>query len=879
MKQSKKNKSRKTNDEERQKLIDEARLKIHNKFFNNVYEGDYTAIYLYESNRKRDNPASKKWTTEFIPKVRYGKFNHEDIMYLKQYTATESQTKEDSWNEKTIMCSRHYFSEKYPDAENVETVNMKHLIQYAKENKLDLVKIEAQHFPVKDEKNLKGDSAKLFRNLPAVIALCKGVKFMLCENINPSVGLFNGAECKYKGQIYLPKCIKLVIPEKDPPDIILKSGISEVPFDCKVSGKDYYIPKGTLVKQNDECVSHNNIKEIPSGSEIALHLPETFPSLPDYLVFQIDNFDTVSGGNHILFEGYPDLANCTLIPTRMFGKETDKKNKKPPEHYRVSFPVELMDAYTPFKGQGATQNKTDLRIPELYGVPGVGYVGMTRVREPEDLHIPPNQFPNHWDLRLQRLKKAVIESENFEREVRIKCAKTELFINLSEDQQVIAEHIIYGWRNFQKNDSIISDNNLDITAFNEVLQLLESTEVSLLRNPTPPLTDEEREFLERYKKSKSTNRNTGKKTSSKQPNTSKSNENKSNQKSNTNTDNNTNQNETTSNNNNASKSSSKKKFTAKTNPQPSTSRSSRRSETQVLPKFYNTANTCWLNSSMHIVLLLLKYETQRLLVNSPLQKKFWEKVDHMLQQYETCTTPTNLCVPNVFHNRENWSMRRLFSYIAYGDNGVDNNRQQDAIECLENFLRNQEKLPNFRIVYTLSKTCQICSHIIGNQVNPENIFKLQVVQNGPPTIDVSTALLKTSEVDAYCDQCGGNRKFIETTQFIHVPDLFLIDFKRWQDTWRDLGEGQFIQLPRIFVNTPISTLDNITINTVDNIRYTYNAIAAISYNRYEGEEGHYYASVRIHNEWYIANDENISRDVNGPQVPRLLLLKKAVNEE
>ena len=150
---------------------------------------------------------------------------------------------------------------------------------------------------------------------------------MLCENINPSVGLFNGAEVKYIGQIYLPKCYDLCINENTVPDVILKSGITTEAFKCRVKSKDEYIPKGTKVMQNDERVNYNNMKEIPAGSEIKLHLPENFPSLPDYLVIQVPNFDEVTGGgDNILFRGRPDLANCTLISPRMYPKET-KQNK------------------------------------------------------------------------------------------------------------------------------------------------------------------------------------------------------------------------------------------------------------------------------------------------------------------------------------------------------------------------------------------------------------------------------------------------------------------------------------------------------------------------------------------------------------------------
>ena len=43
-------------------------------------------------------------------------------------------------------------------------------------------------------------------------------------------------------------------------------------------------------------------------------------------------------------------------------------------------------------------------MTQLFDKPGAAYVGMTRVKEPKDLHIPDSEYPTALDLRVQRLK-------------------------------------------------------------------------------------------------------------------------------------------------------------------------------------------------------------------------------------------------------------------------------------------------------------------------------------------------------------------------------------------------------------------------------------------------------------------------------------------
>merc|ERR1711867_51360 len=99
------------------------------------------------------------------------------------------------------------------------------LTKYATERNLPLVRIDSEHLPVKKEENLKLESGKLFRNIPSFLGLYPGTRLMITHNINPSVGLYNGARCTYIGSIYLPKQYTVKV-EKKLPSVGLSSGVT-----------------------------------------------------------------------------------------------------------------------------------------------------------------------------------------------------------------------------------------------------------------------------------------------------------------------------------------------------------------------------------------------------------------------------------------------------------------------------------------------------------------------------------------------------------------------------------------------------------------------------------------------------------------------------
>ena len=73
----------------------------------------------------------------------------------------------------------------------------------ARKSDVPICKIESLHFPAEKLNVLKDISPKLFENIPSVLYLAKGVNVMLLRNINPSLGLFNGAIFPVVGPLYL----------------------------------------------------------------------------------------------------------------------------------------------------------------------------------------------------------------------------------------------------------------------------------------------------------------------------------------------------------------------------------------------------------------------------------------------------------------------------------------------------------------------------------------------------------------------------------------------------------------------------------------------------------------------------------------------------
>ena len=297
-----------------------------------------------------------------------------------------------------------------------------------------------------------------------------------------------------------------------------------------------------------------------------------------------------------------------------------------------------------------------------------------------------------------------------------------------------------------------------------------------------------------------------------------------------------------------------------------------------LPKFNSGRNSCWINSLIHIILVLLKHQTIGVEITNRFEIKFWEHMEEILQKYNYHKTDFYSNRITVTAADQKWSLRRLFSKLVYDNGRVDNDQQNDSIEEFLNFIAKQEKLTNFVFRTKVYNLCKTCNHTRPIHEEANNSFGYRVKEGRP--INITDALQEESEgPELFCDTCRRLQAHKQKTEFIQTSEFLLVTFNRSLGNWSRIpGTNQLQIVNHKYVTTPVSYLQNIKINTVQAGPVFYNAIAAINYifgGYGKGEShGHYTASVKTNGQWYNADDGNIRGDADGPRVPRLLLLQK-----
>ena len=153
-------------------------------------------------------------------------------------------------------------------------------------------------------------------------------------------------------------------------------------------------------------------------------------------------------------------------------------------------------------------------------VPGLFNVSISRVPHPNDNYIPEGMFPTALDINLQRLNKAVIEAEIFERVVKKMSLKT-----LSKFSIEFGENYGQSWnqnefdilncvelalkKGFLENLSSMREfirTTLGKTFSEDELQAviskLDPMEIKILKENVPFLNDDEYKKLTQHKKNK-----------------------------------------------------------------------------------------------------------------------------------------------------------------------------------------------------------------------------------------------------------------------------------------------------------------------------------------------------------------------------------------
>ena len=307
------------------------------------------------------------------------------------------------------------------------TDNLRQTFSVANRLGKPIVHIKASHSPASKAPALKTVSGKEFGGMLTDIVAYEGMPMMLLTNWAPHFGLFNGAIGKFKGLLYLTEYIDVKLKPADKKFKFKDMVVTET-FDLKMghsSSHIHQLPKGSIIitVNQQKVTSDDDIKcALKSGEEktFRVKLPASPPNIPDFVVVEFEGYKE-RGGTNIL--GYEGAENLVPIPIQKIKRETKCGSKKFGE-YRIGFMLEAALSMTGFKGQGRNEKCAKISMKDFAHVAGLFFVCISRVRGPDDNHIPPGDWPTVLDINLQKLNSFVGEAELFERDIRIKSMKT-----------------------------------------------------------------------------------------------------------------------------------------------------------------------------------------------------------------------------------------------------------------------------------------------------------------------------------------------------------------------------------------------------------------------------------------------------------------------
>ena len=488
-------------------------LKMESQFNFIACYGHYEAVYLDEVHRKlTDDPISTKWVDEVLPNFRYGNVTYADIKFLHDHSATlEEKQNDPAWKNESILMGYHYYNPDNPSRPNVQSENAIIILDLYSKYKKPILHFTPYHEPIDQRHKLKSVSAKEFQNLQSSLYFFEGVSVMLLTNICPPLNLFNGAIHKYVGPLYLNKVCEV----KEKSDKIrkcVKNGFFVEPL--PVRGTPFHqIPIGSALLRVDGIhppVLPSNNKEITC----VIEMPTKPPSLPEYQVIEVDQFEKCGGPNIL---GLDFTKN--MVPIPLVRNERSKTGKFAT---RINHPLELGNSYTSFKAQGATLERATIRNKGFHNVGGVTLAAISRTKSPKHNYFYPNEFPTTCDIKMQRLDKQVLSAECCERMVRVIAAKTFRHSCTTHDNRygsywTEAENLIADIiHNIWYNGKISRDETVNhvLSGLQDVSKeqvelvydrMIETDEYFLQQNP-PTITKKEIEELLAYKDKRSRKR-------------------------------------------------------------------------------------------------------------------------------------------------------------------------------------------------------------------------------------------------------------------------------------------------------------------------------------------------------------------------------------
>ena len=498
--------------------------KATQKFGQNVYIGNYNAVYLDEIKRTDGSPEAEKFGN-LLKRVRYGNFKETDLAELKNISATIKDVKTDpEWSSKTVLTDYHYYSEDHPERSNADSINAKALVEYSRTTNKGIMIFEAIHTPALKSSSMASLNPKEFQGISSKLYLAKGAPIILTTNINPSIGLFNGSLGKFVGPLYRSKFYDVKSLELLKRASIDSGNRTTVQVELITNGKNVQLPKGSyLIELNDSTFNKTLLDNLQEPFTAKFEIPCKPPFLPEYLVIEFPDYSKLGGKP--FFED-PNMKDYVCIKPFTFSKSNTRHHEHRTDKTRTGFPIELAFVMTAFKGIGDNHLRSQVMVKGFCNKSGLFLVGISRVRNPKHLYIPPHHWPSALELEVQRLNPQVLESENFERIIRVTGARDmrKYGYDLLENVPQSVSSVIFNnvcdiihnlWleegsnvgpaQNEHYKNSLydkLSQEKIDITrdVFNDIYNFMKKSDESLLLVDVPYVHKKKRAELEGLRK-------------------------------------------------------------------------------------------------------------------------------------------------------------------------------------------------------------------------------------------------------------------------------------------------------------------------------------------------------------------------------------------
>ena len=181
------------------------------------------------------------------------------------------------------------------------------------------------------------------------------------------------------------------------------------------------MPKGSyLIELKNSTFNQNLLENLQEPFTAKFEIPCKPPFLPEYLVIQFPDYSKLGGKP--FFEDH-NMKDYVCIKPFTFSKSKTRYQEYRTQKTRTGFPIELAFVMTAFKGIGDNHLRSEVMVKGFCNKSGLFLVGISRVRNPKHLYIPPNHWPSALELQVQRLNPQVLESENLERIIRVTGAR------------------------------------------------------------------------------------------------------------------------------------------------------------------------------------------------------------------------------------------------------------------------------------------------------------------------------------------------------------------------------------------------------------------------------------------------------------------------